>query len=351
MKLLSLTTKNFMPYKGDSRIEFPKDDFRNVMLVFGDNMRGKTSLMNAIRWGFYQRALGRHSQTIALHKILNDEAALESEWIFEVRIEFEADGHSYDLRRRAEKRSIVAVPERPEDFQVQVYLKEDGIPVQGDLIESKINLVAPEQVSRFFLFDGELLQEYETLLIEGSEQGRQIKDAIEQVLGVPALTNGRDELGTLLKAAQKSQQQDLQRVHGLEKLAEQQAELITRQDVLDRDLQSLQAKLEALRTERIMLDDEIEASQAVHAAKIKLDGLLERRKSIEAYREQKEKERLDLLGLAWRDLVELKVSVRREQLEAQRQELTTQIKNRFVKNIRGRFLELAVCRACDIVRL
>jgi DNA sulfur modification protein DndD len=206
MKLLSLTTKNFMPYKGDSRIEFPKDDFRNVMLVFGDNMRGKTSLMNAIRWGFYQRALGRHSQTIALHKILNDEAALEADWTFEVHIEFEADGHSYDLRRRAEKRSTVAVPQPPEDFQVQVYLQEDGIPVQGDLIESKINLVAPEQVSRFFLFDGELLQEYETLLIEGSEQGRQIKDAIEQVLGVPALTNGRDELGTLLKAAQKSQQ-------------------------------------------------------------------------------------------------------------------------------------------------
>jgi predicted aspartyl protease len=110
-------------------------------------------------------------------------------------------------------------------------------------------------------------------------------------------------------------------VQGLEKLAEQQSELITRQDVLDRDLQSLQAKLETIRAERITLDDEIEASQSVHTAKIKLDGLVERRKSIEAYRELKAEDRLDLLGLAWRDLVELKVSVRREQLEAQRQEL------------------------------
>ena len=30
------------------------------------------------------------------------------------------------------------------------------MPVQGDLIDAKISNIAPEQVSRFFLFDGEL---------------------------------------------------------------------------------------------------------------------------------------------------------------------------------------------------
>ena len=58
MKLHSITMKNFMPYKGQARVEFPQDEFRNVMLVFGDNMRGKTSLLNALRWGFYE-ARGR----------------------------------------------------------------------------------------------------------------------------------------------------------------------------------------------------------------------------------------------------------------------------------------------------
>jgi hypothetical protein len=37
----------------------------------------------------------------------------------------------------------------------------------------------------------ELLQEYETLLIEGSEQGRQIKEAIEKVLGTVAMNSRR----------------------------------------------------------------------------------------------------------------------------------------------------------------
>jgi DNA sulfur modification protein DndD len=339
MKLQSITTRNFMPYKGDMHIDFPLDEFRNVMLVFGDNMRGKTSLLNAIRWGFYERAVGRHSQTIGPQEIINKEAALESDWTFEVRIKFEADGHSYDLRRRAEKRATVSIPQRVEDYQVQTHLSEDGIPVQGDLIAAKIANIAPEQVSRFFLFDGELLQEYETLLIEGSTQGQQIKEAIEQVLGVPALINGRDELGALLKVAQKVQQQDLQRTKGSEKMAEQQAELLTKQESFERDLQGLIAKLEMIKAERVTLDDEIDASQTIYSSKIKLDALTEQRNSIERMREQKRKDRLELLGTAWRDLVELKVSVRREQLEARREELSKQMTSRAVADHQIKQLE------------
>jgi DNA sulfur modification protein DndD len=58
MILKTLTTKNFMPYWGNMSISFPTDKDRNVMLVFGDNMRGKTSLLNALRWVFYERPSG-----------------------------------------------------------------------------------------------------------------------------------------------------------------------------------------------------------------------------------------------------------------------------------------------------
>lgn len=43
MKLQEITIKNFMPYKGEQRIHFPQHETQNVMLLFGDNMRGKTS--------------------------------------------------------------------------------------------------------------------------------------------------------------------------------------------------------------------------------------------------------------------------------------------------------------------
>ena len=32
MKLRELTVRNFMPYKGQQRIEFPTDEFRNVIV-------------------------------------------------------------------------------------------------------------------------------------------------------------------------------------------------------------------------------------------------------------------------------------------------------------------------------
>ena len=345
MKLHHVTMSNFMPYKARTRIDFPTDDFRNVMLVFGDNMRGKTSILNALRWGFYGRALGRHSQEIPLHEILNKDAAAEGDWTFEVHIEFEANGQTFDLRRRAEKRAMVAVPQRPDDFEIRVYLAKDGIPVRGDQVESEINQIAPVQVSRFFLFDGELLQEYETLLIEGSEQGQQIKEAIEEVLGVPALIRGRDELGTLLKAARRAQQNDLRRVQGLDALAQNQASLSARQDALERDLQALVAQQESVRNDRNKLDDEIEASQSVYQAKTKLDGLEERKKAIEQFQVLKRGERLELLAAAWKDLLELKVGVRRDQLEGERRELTRQLGDKRVIEHRVAVLESLVSRS------
>mgnify|MGYP002628175470 CR=1 FL=1 len=350
MKLHSMTMNNFMPYKGQTRVDFPQDEFQNVMLVFGDNMRGKTSLLNALRWGFYNRAVGRHSIVIPLYEILNKEAALEGDWTLEVHIEFEANGHVYDLRRRAEKRSTVGTPTREEDYQCQVYLRKDGIPVQGDLVNAEINGIAPQQVSRFFLFDGELLGEYEMLLVEGSDQGRQIKEAIEQVLGVPALIHGRDELGTLLKAARKTQQQDLQRVAGLEQHAQQQAELSARQETFERDNTALQSKLETVRSERMTLDDDIETSQNIYAAKSRLDLLLDRQGQIEDYRDQKKGERLELLSQSWRDLVEIKVSIRREQMEKERNELSLQIKKEAgietqISQLK-KLLETQICPTC-----
>src|SRR5262245_23505572 len=209
MKILSLTTTNFMPYKGQMTLAFPQDTIRNVMIVLGDNMRGMSSLLNAMRWVFYGQAFGRHLREIPLNALLNTEAASEGDGLIEAHVQFEVNGHRYDLRRRAHKKTLVARPTRPEDFEMSVGLQKDSVAIPGYLIEAEINQVAPEQISRFFLFDGELLQEYESLLIEGSEQGKRIKDAIEQVLGVPALVHGRDEIATLLKISQKQQAKDL----------------------------------------------------------------------------------------------------------------------------------------------
>lgn len=225
MKLLKLTATNFMPYKGTLSLTFPTRPDQNVMLVYGDNMRGKTSLLNALRWAFYGKALGRHSRELPLQDLINKEATLEGDWNMETCITFEEGGHTYEYRRRASKHPLVSKPSRPEDFEVSRGLLRDGIAINGYMIDSEISRFAPEQTSRFFLFDGELLQEYESLLIDGSEQGRKIKEAIEQALGVPSLIKGREDAQTLLKSAQKQQTRDLDKISGMERHVERQRAL------------------------------------------------------------------------------------------------------------------------------
>lgn len=328
MKLIRLTLKNFMPYKGELVLEFPQDSGRNTLVVLGDNMRGKTSLLNGIRWAFYGKAQGRHLRAIPLHLMLNREAAAAGDWTMEARIEFEADGSRYDLRREAKRKPMVARPVRSEEYQTLAYLTKDGAAVDGSRIEAEINRFAPEQVSRFFLFDGELLQEYEELLIEGSDQGKQIKKAIEQALGVPALTNGRQDLSVLLKRAQGVQAKEASMVKGLEAASEAFAKHSARRDELEADLHMLKKQHLQIKEERLQLEDEIAISEAVYKQRLELDSKRIRQTEIGNEQKAKIESRLELLKDAWRELIRPRIAEKKSLLQNQLELALAQSKQR-----------------------
>lgn len=268
-----------------------------------------------------------------------------------MKSQFKADGHHYDLRRRSTKKTLVATPSKPEDFDTIVALLKDGLAVNGNLIEAEINKFVPEQVSRFFLFDGELLQEYEALLIEGSEQGKNIKVAIEQVLGVPALIHGRDESSALLRKAQKQQSQDLAHVAGMERQADQQTNLQVKQDAFEKDFASLREKLAETKVERTGLDDELEKTEAVQLAKARLDALGQRQREIVESLKTKQEEKLELLGKAWKDLLQPKLKAKRESLREEQQRVTSLIGKRSsldtrIETIR-KLLATNTCPTCE----
>lgn len=352
MKLISLSMNNFMPYKGKNEIVFPQDEHRNVMVVFGDNMRGKTSLLNALRWVFYGKALGRHLREIPLQDILNKEAAVEGDFTIEVSVDFEAEGAKYNLRRYATKKPMVAKPSRPEDFEVVVGLQKQGTALPGHQIESEINRYAPEQVSRFFLFDGELLQEYESLLIEGNEQGKRIKEAIEQVLGVPALIHGRDEIGTLLKNFQKQQARELANVEGMDKQAAKQSAWQQKLEAYEDDVIHLKAKQEEAKVQRAGLDDELESVEIVHDKKTRLDGLRKQQEGLAIRLTELQDNKKVLLRDAWRDLLRPKLQVAKDALFEEQQKLAESMSKKArldaqVINLK-KILDTSSCPTCGL---
>ena len=351
MKLKRLSMHNFMPYKGDAVLEFPQDTSRNTLIVFGDNMRGKTSLLNAIRWTFYEYAYGRHLRQIPLHLLPNREAINEGARVMETRIEFEANGSQYDLRRVATMKNLVVKPERPEDMQVLSYMQKDGAAIPSNEIEAEINQFAPEQVSRFFLFDGELLQEYEELLIEGSEQGKKIKLEIEKVLGVPALTNGREHIKTIFKQAQKQQSIDASKIKGLEGAAERHQQWVAKRESFENDLVDLKVLLDDARNSRLTLDDEFEKVENIYSQKSKLDSYRSRCKEIEEEIKQKTSLRQQLAGQVWRDLLEPRLTLKRESLLQEQQNFIdlNKERNRLQLNIEQimQYLVNLICPTCD----
>jgi DNA sulfur modification protein DndD len=200
LRRISLT--DFGPFKEEQHIDFPADN--GVSIIYGENMRGKTTLLNALRYALFGKVITRGVTLVAMHQIANWETAKEKgKYGFKVVIEFEHEGAKYELTREHRPRAGITTPTTDLDYQQDCFLRKNGTVLGPDERDSEIARIMPETVSRFFLFDGELLQQYEELLRNESDMGRSIKEAIERILGVPVLTNGRIHIGELFKDAQK----------------------------------------------------------------------------------------------------------------------------------------------------
>lgn len=209
LRFKELEVYNFGPYKGHQHVQFPAEE--GVVVVYGDNMRGKTSLLNAFRYALFGRVVGRGSREIELKKVENWEAAAEGDYGLGTTLVFQAEGHDYELRRSWTPREGVQHPSDEMDYRENVYLLRDGDALSPSERDRELESIMPEQISRFFLFDGELLQQYEELLREESEMGYKIKEAIERILGVPVLQRARTHVAKLHGDAQKELSQAAQR--------------------------------------------------------------------------------------------------------------------------------------------
>ena len=62
MKIKSITLENFGPYYGIQHVDLSTDAVAPVVLIYGENMRGKTSLLRAIRWALYGKVLSHEGE-------------------------------------------------------------------------------------------------------------------------------------------------------------------------------------------------------------------------------------------------------------------------------------------------
>lgn len=201
MRFVTMDLTDFGPYRGTQQFNFAQQP--GVELVWGENGRGKTTFLNALRWALFGVVLGRSSSQIDLTKVGNrDDADSSAVRPFKVVLTFTHEEHNYKLTRafHSDNESGGATT-----FRTRVSLKKDGDVLGPEDRERELAKLLPEQIARFFLFDAELLQEYEQLLTPGSDAGEKLKASIERILGLPVLTQARDDVASLLAAARTAQ--------------------------------------------------------------------------------------------------------------------------------------------------
>jgi DNA sulfur modification protein DndD len=187
-----LTVQDFGPYRGRQELPFSRE--AGVYIIYAPNGRGKTTLHNAFRYALYGQIFGRRRAEQA-RELVNSEARKHAGFgSFETVLDFRHEGTPYRLTRRYDE------SQTPLE---STFLERQGVPLSQDDTEKTLQVIAPLSVSQFFLFDGELLRQYEKLLDEDSDEGAALEENIERVLGIPIVGNARADVLEIQRAAEK----------------------------------------------------------------------------------------------------------------------------------------------------
>lgn len=182
MRYQKLTVENFLVFKGEQSINIP--DTNGVVVVYGRNGKGKTSLLNAFRWVWTGEVRKRSARPLPPEDITNKVALEEAPGASvrcRVRIQFEAEGAQWDLTR--------SLTRTGDEYSTGLTLRRDAVALNAADAARKVAELMPREIEQFFLFDGELLDQYEKLLEDDSAAGATLREAIERILGLPILEN------------------------------------------------------------------------------------------------------------------------------------------------------------------
>ncbi|GHT01981.1 hypothetical protein AGMMS50276_31300 [Synergistales bacterium] len=306
LRFTSLTIEDFGPFKGIQTIDFTGED--GVTFIWGNNGRGKTTLLNIFRYALYGKFQNRRGAVVDLTALSNIESHAEGRYGFKVVLRMINDDKQYELTRQFKVRSGIAKPTKNDDYDLSVFLKEDGSILSGAASEHILKIIMPEQVARFFLFDGELLQEYEELLLEETNVGAKIKDSIEKILGVPVLTNGVTDAERVLDEYRKSKTRVAQSNNLTQQIASQIAALEVELQEHTSEIERLRDELSQEQAAKNRLEGDFQQSEHIK-------GLLDNMKSLEESIGEKKVRRANLLFQivaitrdVWKDVVSTKVS-------------------------------------------
>ena len=233
-----------------------------VIIIHGENMRGKTSLINSIRWGLYGRAKDRRDRPIESYRFINYDALSDGDYHMSVMLDFEHDADSYFLERHIQAGKK---PTSDSDLEPSLYLKRNGHFVPTEDIPEVVGNILHEEIARFFFFDGEMLSHFEVLLSEPDREVDLIKDSIEQILGLPALKLMSRDLADLKVRSEKQQLKAVKSKKKSEKLVAETQQRRNESDAILVDIETLRVQFAKVQAEGDKFDEELRKHEDIRS--------------------------------------------------------------------------------------
>lgn len=203
MIIKKIILQDFFRFYGYQEINCDVNNDKNVIVIVGENGRGKTTLLSAFNWVFYDEVLPPLNVKGLLNYKRQKELNISEQAEAFVTIIFEEDGIEYEISRKLEfqKRidgSVVLLNNKS-------IRKIAKIEENGNILELNYNITAdrlliPKDLSGFFFFDGERISRLAK--IDGKKE---IKNAILNLLGISYIDYAQDHLEQIKKSLTKDQ--------------------------------------------------------------------------------------------------------------------------------------------------
>lgn len=218
MRFKKITVENFGPFKNPTTINFQERD--GISIVWGWNGRGKTTLLNAFNFVLNGTVKDRDGNVDNFLSFINESGIDEGKYTFKVTLDLEGNGKDYRIVRSIALVPGVMIPRANSDLYTVLQVNESGNILSSADSEHFVKKIMTKDISRFFLFDGEMLTEYEELLNENSIRRGSIKNSIEQILGMPILTFGKSDSSEAAKILTQKAQKIAQSIDAVSKYLE-----------------------------------------------------------------------------------------------------------------------------------
>ncbi|MBU7315377.1 AAA family ATPase [Paenibacillus oleatilyticus] len=194
MLIESITLQNFRQFYDKQMILFAKPEgSKNVTIIHGENGSGKTALLNAFNWCFYDEV------TYQRESLLNERKQLEMKIgetaDISVIIRFKEHNRKYTVARfqtceKANDSEYIIVNE----YSNVEYIDEAGKPQKSDNPKRIVEQIMPKTMSSYFFFDGERIDN-----LSKNERAEDVQTAIKTIMGLEMMERANKHLEKVQK--------------------------------------------------------------------------------------------------------------------------------------------------------